>query len=302
MCEFMRLPCEGIIVALWTPTDTAGHVDESGLRSNIEFLKDKNLSGFMLMGSTGEFARLDLKERLRLLELVRPLTSHLPSMVNVSAMRPSEVTLLGKRARELGFESVSLMTPWFYPLAQPDLVEFFVNCASAIDLPLFLYNFPERTGIRIGLRTIAAVADRVTLAGVKQSGDEFDYHRELVVLGREKRFAVLSGGEIRLTEAVALGASGCVSGLANAAPELVVSLFHAAVDGDNAQADTARRRIQELLRVAGKLEFPMNVAAAMTARGLAAGQPKTPLSTSTEAGFRLVVDELRQCYKTWGLT
>ena len=69
------------------------------------------------------------------------------------------------------------------------------------------------------------LAERVPLAGVKQSGADFEYHRALVRLGREKNFVVWTGSDTRIPEAMALGVSGCVSGLANAVPELVVEVF-----------------------------------------------------------------------------
>ena len=216
----MSLPQEGVLVALWTPTDSSGRLDTAVVRANLQFLQRKGLAGLMLLGSTGEFLRLEVAERLRFLEVIRPLAEGWPAMVNVSDARPPAVVQLGQRVRELGFASISLLAPWFYPHSQPDLAEFFARSAEAIGLPVFLYNFPERTGHRIELATISAVADRVRVAGVKQSGAEFGYHRELTALGRARGFAVLTGGETRLAEAMGLGVSGCVSGLANAVPEL----------------------------------------------------------------------------------
>src|SRR5947208_1685974 len=92
------------------------------------------------------------------------------------------VTYFGQFARASSADAVALLPPHFYPLAQADLVEFFVRAGEAADLPVFLYNFPERTGNRISLETIGSVADRVRLAGVNQSGGEFEYHRALVEL------------------------------------------------------------------------------------------------------------------------
>lgn len=298
---YMSVPNEGVIVALWTPTNADGSVHEAGVKSNLEFLRDKGITGYMLLGSTGEFARLDLENRLRLLTLVRPFTSGGPTVVNASAIRPADVVSVGRHARALGFGSVALLAPWFYPLAQEDLAEFFVQCANEIGLPLFLYNFPERTGNRIDLRTVSAVADRAVLAGVKQSGDEFDYHRELIELARKKNFALFTGGEPRMPEALALGARGCVSGLANAVPELVVALYQAAKKGNPKETAVAKSQIEEVVRQMASLAFPLNVAAVMAARGLVIGEPKTPLSASTHALFRQAVDGLRQCYRAWGL-
>ena len=68
-----------------------------------------------------------------------------------------------------------------------------------------LYNFPELTGKRIDLPTIAAFADRAPMIGIKQSGGEFAYHQDLIALGREKGFAVMSGSDTRLPEVFQAG-------------------------------------------------------------------------------------------------
>jgi len=297
----MTLPQAGIIAALWTPTDRDGQLLPDELKANLEFLQRRGIHGLMVLGSTGEFLRLPRAARMRFLELVRAQTGALPLMVNISHVRLAAVAELGRHAREVGAPSVSLLAPWFYPLAQADLAEFFCRGAEAAGLPLFLYNFPERTGHRINLETIAAVADRVRLAGVKQSGAEFDYHRDLVALGRQKDFVVLTGGECRLAEAMALGVSGCVSGLANATPELVLEIYEATKAGDAERAGLATARVKRLVSALAEVQFPLDVAAAMEARGLPTGQPKQAVSAATRACYQRVVGNVRALYAQWGV-
>jgi 4-hydroxy-tetrahydrodipicolinate synthase len=297
----MLLPTAGILVALWTPTDAGGRVVEAGLEANLAFLRGHGIHGLMVLGSTGEFVRLSLATRLEFIELVHRHAADLPAMVNISDVQPAAVTTLGQRARALGFPSVAMMSPWFYPLAQADLAEFFIRQATAVGLPLFLYNFPERTGNRIALETVATVADRVPLAGIKQSGGEFSYHRDLVELGRQKRFSVFTGADGRLAEAMAMGAVGLVSGLANAVPELTVAVFNAVQAGEPAAVTAATARLAEVVKRVDTLEFPLNVAAAMKARGLFVGEPKSPVSAATQQRYDQLVGELRQLYREWNL-
>jgi len=298
----MPIPHKGVLAALWTPTDREGQLDLAALKSNVAFLKQHEVDGLMVLGSTGEFVRLTLAARRQVLEAVRDAWAGWPALVNVSDMQAAQAIELGRWARELGCEAISLLPPWFFPLPQDDLVEWFVRVGEGVGLPLFLYNFPERTGNRIALDTIARVAERVPVSGVKQSGGEFEYHRDLVALGRRKRFVVFTGGEPRLAEAMALGVTGCVSGLANAVPELIRELHRAAESGDTEKTAAATARVTELGRLVDSLDFPSNVAAAIEARGLGAGQSKIPLSPTTRARYDRLVADLRERYREWGLT
>ena len=77
-----------------------------------------------------------------------------------------------------------------------DLVEFFVRIGQTVELPLFVYNFPDRTGNPITLDMLKCIAERTPLAGIKHSGGRFEFLSFLVALGKEKQFKVLTDGWI----------------------------------------------------------------------------------------------------------
>lgn len=301
MLAHMSLTWEGVYCALWTPTDKNGLLLESALQDNIEFLKARGVRGLLVLGSTGEFLHLKPSRRKDLFERTAECAGALQLIMNISDIRPDVVQSLAKFAKRAGAGAVSVLPPYFYPVAQEDLAEFFVRAGEAAQLPLFIYNFPERTGNRIALETIADVADKVPVAGVKQSGGEFDYHLQLIELGRRKGFVVLTGADTRLPEAVAAGVSGCVSGLSNAVPELVVEAFNVARQKAVGDAQSAAGRMKDLGKKIGVVQFPLDVAACMEARGLAVGAPKQILSQSTSTSYSKLVEELRATFREWKL-
>jgi dihydrodipicolinate synthase/N-acetylneuraminate lyase len=282
-------PQEGIIVAVWSPTDEEGRPLTQDLASNLQFIRSKGVQGVMPLGSTGEFLYLDPAQRKRLLGEVLEQAQGLATVANISDVNPRVVADLGRFAYAAGANAVTVLPPYFYPMAQADLVEFFVQASAAAKLPLFLYNFPERTGNRISLETIAAVADRVGLAGVKQSGGEFTYHEALVQLGHEKGFVVFTGTDTRIVEAMGWGVAG------------VVSVYNGVKGHDLESATLAGARLRILGTLMDGLEFPLNVRATVEARGLAIGAAKSVVSQSTQARYRQLVQELKILFKKWDL-
>jgi 4-hydroxy-tetrahydrodipicolinate synthase len=260
----------------------------------LELVRTAGVQGLMVLGSTGEFPLLDLAERRRVLEFVKLHSPQLPAMAHVSDIRLPAVIELGRHAKSLGYEAMSLLPPWYFAVAQEDLVEFFVRAADACGLPLFIYNFPERTGNRLAVDTIAAVADRVPVAGVKQSGAEFGYHRELVTLGEAKRFVVLTGADTRLADALALGCTGCVSGIADALPNLMTRLFNAARNKEPIATADLTTKVAAVGKLLDDLEFPHNVGALIEAAGLEPGEPKTAVSPRTAGRRTDLVRRLRE--------
>src|SRR5205085_3351914 len=134
-----------------------------------------------------------------------------PVLTNVSDVNPRTVAELGRHANTCGAAGVSLLAPWFYPLSEADLVEFFVRAGEAINLPLTLYNFPMMTGKRLTPEIVEQIAARIPLGGLKQSGGEMAEHGPLAAVARRHNFNVVTGWDTHIPEAFALGVEGCVA-------------------------------------------------------------------------------------------
>ena len=291
----------GIYSAQWLPTDSAGRIDRASLAAHIAFEKCAGIDGVLGLGSTGEFPHFSPDERKQVLAVVAELAAPLPVIANITDIRPRAAIELGRFAKSLGLPAVALMPPIFFPMSQEDILAYFLHVAEAVDLPVMLYNFPELTGKRIDLPTVAAFADRAHMCAIKQSGGEFAYHRELIALGREKNYVVMSGPDTRLTEVFALGAAGCTGGLVNIVPELMLDLHRCSAAGRPADAAVSAVRMVELGRVIDQLAFPPNVAAGLAARGFNPGVAKSVLSPHSQRLAVTIESELRALLVQWGL-
>jgi 4-hydroxy-tetrahydrodipicolinate synthase len=213
------------------------------------------------------------------------------------------VRALAGTARDLGLAGIAIMPPHFYPVSAADQLAFFLAAAEAADpLPVMLYNFPELTGNRIAPETVSAFAARARLAGFKQSGAEFGYHETLVALGREHRFALFSGADTRLPEVFGLGAAGCIGGLVNMVPELMLEQFRVFRQGAPGELEPTASRMREVGEILGRLTFPLNVPAGLAARGFDPGVPKAILSPASQEAFARMVEVLRDRFAAWGLS
>ena len=292
---------KGIYSAQWIPTDANGRVDRPSLAAHLAFEKRAGIHGVLALGSTGEFPHFTVEERKHVLATVAELAAPLPVFANVTDIRPRAAIELGRTAKSLGLPAIALMPPVFYPVSQADMLAYFLHVAAAVDLPVMLYNFPELTGKRIDLATVAAFADRAPMIAIKQSGGEFAYHQELIALGREKGFAVMSGSDTRLAEVFGLGAAGCIGGLVNIVPELMVHLYRACTATPPSDPGVAVERMKHVGRVIDQLTFPLNVAAGLEARGLNPGAPKAIVSAESRALYGKIVDEFRGLFAQWRL-
>ena len=287
----------GIFSAQWIPTDALGRVDRASLAAHLAFEKRAGIGGVLALGSTGEFPHFDLAERKHVLATIAELAAPLPVIANITDIRPRAAIELGRHAKTLGLSAVALMPPVFFPVSQADMLAYFLHVADAVGLPVMLYNFPELTGKRIDLATVAAFAERAPMIAIKQSGGEFAYHQELIAIGREKNFVVMSGADTRLPEVFKLGAAGCIGGLVNIVPELMVAIDRVCRQGQPGDATKSAAIMTELGRIIDQLTFPLNVAAGLEARGFAPGAPKSVVSPESRVLYAKIVSELVALFK-----
>lgn len=291
----------GIYSAQWIPTDPDGRVDRPSLAAHIEFERRAGISGVLALGSTGEFPHFTLDERKDVLTTIAELVSPLHVLANVSDIRPRAAIELGRHAATLGVQAIAVMPPMFFPVSQDDMLAYFLHVADAVGLPVMLYNFPELAGKRIELSTIAAFAERAPMIAIKQSGGQFDYHRDLIALGREKQFVVMSGADTRLPEAFALGAAGSIGGLVNIVPELMVQIDRVCRRGEPGDPTIEAEALRELGRILDRLTFPLNVAAGMEARGFRPGAPKSVVSPESRTHYETIMADAVALFERHGL-
>jgi len=297
----MKFPEGGILAALRLPFDAEGNLLEAALESHLRWLKGCGIQGVLGLGSTAEFPLLTVKQRCHALEVLARLADPLPVIANISDNRPDIIRDLGHEVRRLGLPGAAIMPPSFYPANEADQLAHFLYAAEQAGSAMMLYNFPELTGNRITPATISAFADRAPMAGIKQSGGEFPYHKELISLGREKRFPVFSGSDLRLPEVLEMGAAGCIGGLVNIVPELMVEQYREHCAGEAHEPELIQR-MQTVGKLMDRVTFPENVPAGMQARGFEPGTFQRILAAQTHEDASALSADLRRLFVSWGLS
>lgn len=291
----------GIIAALRVPFDETGALQAEPLEEHLDWLKACGVTGVLVNGSTAEFPLLSVAQRIEAMETVAALAAPLPVLANVSDLRAGVLRQLAVAARRLNLAGVAIMPPAFYPTGAPDQIGWFELAASASGLPVVLYNFPELTGNRIDPGTIRSFAKGGAMAGIKQSGGEFAYHRELIELGGELGFRVFSGSDTRLPEVFMMGASGCIGGLVNFVPEWMVEQYGVFARGEAGSLQPTAERLQRVGELVKQASFPENVMAGMRARDLEPGHTQRLVSGQSQRRLQDLETALRALFKECGL-
>ena len=117
---------KGSIVALVTPMDTNGAVDERGLRRLVEFHIENGTDAIVAVGTTGESATLSHAEHIAVIEkIVELVRGRVPVIGGTGANSTSEALSLTQGAMEAGVEACLLVTPYYNKPTQEGLYQHF---------------------------------------------------------------------------------------------------------------------------------------------------------------------------------
>ena len=267
---------KGLYTALITPFDGAGHLDEEGLRANIQYQLAAQVDGLVLLGTTGEAPTLSAVEKRQVISIaVEEAKGKVPLIVGTGNSDTKQAIANTHLAKELGADIAMVVTPSYNKPPQEGLYNHFRALADVVEFPILLYNHPGRTGQTIALETVQRLAEVPFIIGIKEAST--DLQRASTIIGTLPEFTVLSGNDALTLPLMALGGHGVVSVLANLFPREMKRLTTAALLGDYAEARMIHHSLSSLFAAMELSTNPIPIKAAMTLRGMAAGPCRLPL-------------------------
>jgi len=210
----------GVIAAVATPIDQAGSPDTARATKLARHLLDHGCDGLNVLGTTGEATSFSLEERKRVMSAYAK--AGLPMdrlMVGTGAAAVADAVALTRHAAELGFAGALLLPPFYYKGVPDDglvaYVETIAQATAAKPIPIYLYHFPQQSGLPWHVALVRRLLDRFggRIVGLKDSSGDMAYAREAAAIS--KGLAVFPSTEAVLLDARAGAFAGCISATAN---------------------------------------------------------------------------------------
>jgi len=271
----------GIIPPMITAFDKSGRFDEKAQREVVSFLVDK-VQGFYPCGTYGSGPLMSVEERKRVAEVVIDETAgRIPVIMHVGGASTASVVELAKHAEKTGATAVAAVPPIYYGFKEPEVERHFKAMLDAVSVPVFVYNNPKTTGVAISADFLNRLA-QMGISGVKDSSfDILVFYAYLRTITKEG-FIPIMGTEALILPAVAMGAHGSVSGLANAFPELVVELFNEVKQGHMEKARSLQTTVSAMREAMHFAPTVPMIQACLRKRGINAGYPRLPFVVPEE--------------------
>ncbi|MDU7648617.1 MAG: dihydrodipicolinate synthase family protein [Klebsiella michiganensis] len=223
-----------------TVFDEQGRLDPDGNFRLYDFIKN-SVSGFVVMGSTGEFFSLDMKTSRQIIQ-----------MAATSRMDIDECVELANYADECGLDGVMIISPWYFRLTDEGIYTFYSQIARRTAAKIFIYNFPERTGYSVSPEVCLRLASEFpNIVGLKDTIPDTNHTSQVIrqVKSELPYFEVYAGYDNNFAHNVLAGGDGCIGGLSNICPEIFRDWMQAFNDNDVQQISRYQQKVDGLMDI-----------------------------------------------------
>ncbi|MEU9152419.1 dihydrodipicolinate synthase family protein [Streptomyces sp. NPDC048417] len=243
----------GVVPPVCTPLTPDREVDVPSLRRLVDHLVAAGVDGLFVLGSTSEAAYLtDRQRRLVTETVVTHAAGRLPVLAGVIDMTTPRVLDHVESVTSAGADAVVVTAPFYTRTHPAEIARHFRLVAGRSPVPVIAYDIPAAVHTKLPAGLVLELAADGVLAGLKDSSGDLAGFREVVIGSRNlPRFSALTGSELTVDSALALGADGAVPGLANVDPDGYVRLHRLCRAGDWERARAEQERLCGLFRMTG---------------------------------------------------
>jgi 4-hydroxy-tetrahydrodipicolinate synthase len=289
-------PLTGVVPPVCTPLTPDREVDVPSLLRLVDHLVEAGVHGLFVLGTSSEAAHLTDEQRRLVVETVAThVGGHLPVLAGAIDMTTPRVLDHVASVTAAGAEAVVVTAPFYTRTHPAEIARHYRLVAAASPVPVIAYDLPAGVHTKLPADVVLELAAEGVLAGLKDSSGDLAGFREVVTGARTHPgitgFSALTGSEVIVDAALALGADGAVPGLANVDPHGYVRLdrLWRAGDRDRARAEQERLctlfgmvRVADPARMGASSSAIGAFKAALHLRGVidcpVTAQPQVPLS------------------------
>ncbi len=287
---------QGCITAMVTPLKETGEVDYEGLRRNVDFQTRHGVSGLVPLGTTGESPTIHDDERDKIIRTVaEQANGRVPVIVGTGTNSTEKTIKYTRQAKSLGADAVLIVSPYYNKPTQEGLYQHFSAVATAVDIPIIVYNIQGRTGVNIETATLKRMAEHRNIVAVKEASGNLSQMMD-VLNELPAEFTVISGDDNLTLPLLSLGGMGVISVVSNLLPDKVSSMVKYGLEGDFEAARQIHFELLPFFKAAFIETNPIPIKAAMNMKGLPAGPCRLPLvklSPQNEDKLRRVVENYK---------
>lgn len=273
---------KGIYSALLTSFDRDGNINEKGIREIVRYNIDKmKVDGLYVGGSTGENFMLSTDEKKEIFRIVKDEAKDKVKLIaQVGSINLKESIELGKFSTELGYDSLSAVTPFYYKFSFDEIKDYYDTIIRECKNKMIIYSIPALTGVNMSIENFKELFKNEDIIGVKFTAPDF-YLLERI----RKEFSdklIFSGFDEMLLSALVLGVDGAIGSTFNVNGIRTREIFELVKDNKIKEAREVQHITNDLITDILNNGLYQTIKLILEEFGVEAGECKRPFKEATQ--------------------
>lgn len=273
---------KGIYSALLTSFDREGNINEKGIREIVRYNIDKmKVDGLYVGGSTGENFMLSTDEKKEIFKIVKDEAKDKVKLIaQVGSINLKESIELGKFSTELGYDSLSAVTPFYYKFSFDEIKDYYDTIIRECKNKMIIYSIPALTGVNMSIENFKELFKNEDIIGVKFTAPDF-YLLERI----RKEFSdklIFSGFDEMLLSALVLGVDGAIGSTFNVNGIRTREIFELVKDNKIKEAREVQHITNDLITDILNNGLYQTIKLILEEFGVEAGECKRPFKEATQ--------------------
>lgn len=240
-----------------------GSLDLESQGKLFDHLIENGIDGILIGGSIGEFFAMSMEARKELAQFaIEHINHRVRCIIGTASMLEEEIVPYSNWCLEQGADAAMIISPYYFRFDSASLFTFYDELFGQIHGPVYIYNFPDRTGYTIAPEVVLQLRQaHDNLIGIKDTISGMDHTRELIKVVKSvyPEFEVYSGFDDNAAHNVLSGGDGIIGGLSNVVPELCSAWIRSMRENDAEGIARGQQQINRLFDIysVGSLFVPI---------------------------------------------
>ena len=271
-----------MITAMVTPFTADLELDLPRAAELADKLIAEGSDGLVVCGTTGESPTVFYDQKIELFKtVIEAVGGRVPIIANAGDNCTDDSVEFAKKVVALGVDAIMAVVPYYNKPPQEGLYRHFCTIASAVDVPVILYNIPGRCVINAEPATILRIARECeNVVAVKQANADLSQTAAILAEAPDG-FEVFAGDDELTLPMMGLGGTGVISVVSHVAGPRFREMIDAQAAGDHTRALRIHLELMPLMKALFMTANPIMVKKALELQGFGVGGVRLPLVEAT---------------------
>lgn len=272
----------GSMVALITPFHEDGSVNYDKLRELIEWHIQEQTDAILVLGTTAETPALTVTEEDEIARIsIETAAGRVPIIVGSGSNNTMIAMEQSIKYEKMGADGLLVITPYYNKTNKAGMVNHFYTVADAVNIPIYVYNVPGRTGVSLTYEALAEISKHKNIVGIKEASGDMSFITKISRLVNEN-FNMYCGNDDISIPLMSMGGAGIISVLANILPRETHEMAMAYINGDVKKAAEMQKYYLDFINALFIETNPIPIKEAMNLVGMGVGGYRMPLCPMEE--------------------